>query len=86
MAREAAVKEMANSILRRLLARNESRCCADVKIGESALSFLAANGMGAPRRRGPAKLLDIDEARATVKSQSQRFQVARYCAREQIGR
>ena len=32
-----------------------------------------------PRRRGQAKILDIDDAGVTVKSQSQTYKVAPYC-------
>ena len=43
MAPGAPLKEMANSMLRRLLARNESYKCADVRAGDSALFREAAN-------------------------------------------
>ena len=37
MAQEAALKEIANSRLRRLLAFTKSFTCADVKIGDAVL-------------------------------------------------
>ena len=43
MAQEAASELMANSRLRRLLARNEPYSCADVRAGDSALFREAAN-------------------------------------------
>ena len=61
MAREAASKEVANSKLRRLLAYNKSFNCADVKIGDAVLLNKSTNKKSSPRRRGPAKILDIDE-------------------------
>ena len=67
LAQGSALKGTANSALRRLLAREKSLCCTDAEIGDSALSYKAANRMRTPRRRGPTKFLDIDEAGATVK-------------------
>ena len=46
------------------------------------LSYEAQSKEGAPRRRGPALILGIDEAGVTVKFQSQTFKVARFCARK----
>ena len=86
IAQESALKGTANSALRRLLARDKSLFCTDVEIGDSALSYKAANRMSTPRRRGPTKFLDIDEAGATVKFQGQRFKLAHTCVRKKTGR
>ena len=51
----------------------------DVVPGDSVLLRKAANRKGAPRWRGPAKILDIDETGATAKSRSQTLNAARYC-------
>ena len=48
-AQEALPKEVANG------------CCADVKMGDSAPFYMAANRKSTPRWRGPAKISDIDE-------------------------
>ena len=56
-----------------------------MQIGETALSYKSTKKEGAPRRRGPAKILDIDETGATAKFQSQTFKVARYFARTKVG-
>ena len=42
----------------------------------------ASNRRRAPLRRGPAKILDVIDARATVKFTSRTFKVARYCVRK----
>ena len=64
MAREAAPEEAANCKLRRLLAYNESFDCAGVAIGDSVLFHNVVNRKAAPRRCGPTKILDTDEAGA----------------------
>ena len=51
MAQEAALKEVANIKLRRLLAHNKSFRCADVRVGGTVLPYRAANGQSAPRRQ-----------------------------------
>ena len=84
MAQEAAPHEVANSEFRRLPARNKSPCCADVKVGDSALFYKAVNRKRTPRRRSLAKISDVDDAGATVKFQSQTFKGARYCARRKV--
>ena len=78
-------KGVANSKLRRLLAHNTSFNCADVKVGDAVLLHKAPNRDGAPRRRGPSEILDIDETGATVKFQSQTYKVARKCVRKKAG-
>ena len=71
MAQGAALEEttdaalQAYSRIRRLLAFRESAACADLKIGDAALLRNAQGRKSAPRRRGPASILDIDGAGAT---------------------
>ena len=85
VAQEAALKEVAISKLRRSLAYNKSVKRADVQIGGATLSHKAMNREGAPRRRGPAKILDIGEIHGTAKMQSQTSKAARYCVRKRGG-
>ena len=82
MAREAALKEIADSRLRRLLAFNKSSNCTDIKIGDAELLYKAERRKSAPQRWGPALIFDIDGTGVTVKAQSHIFKVARFCARE----
>ena len=84
MAQEAALKEVANSKLRRLPARKKSFKCTDVQIGDAAIFFEATNRKIKPRWRGPERILDIDETGATVKFQSQTSKVARFCVRKKV--
>ena len=48
MAQGAALKEIANSRPRRLLARNKSFNCADIKVGDAVLFCKAQSKNGAP--------------------------------------
>ena len=82
-AEEAALKEVADIKLRRLLAYNKSFNCADINLGDSVLFYKAQNRKSLPRWRGPAKIPDIHETGATVTCRSQTSKVARYCARKQ---
>ena len=82
MAREAALKEVANSRLRRLLAFNKSCAGVDVKIGDAGLFYKAQNQESAPWRGGPALNSDIHEAGVTARFQSPVLKVARFCARK----
>ena len=66
MAREAALWEGASSKPGRLLAYNECSNCTGVKIGSTASLYGSANKKSTPRRRGPAKILDIDETVGTA--------------------
>ena len=68
MAQEAALKEVANSKLCRLLAYSESFNSADVKSGGSALPYAAVNRECTPRCRGL-----VDETGVTVNFRSQAF-------------
>ena len=44
--------------------------------------FWPSSPEGAPRWRGPAKILDVDDGVVTVKFHGQAFKVARYCVRK----
>ena len=83
-AQEAALKEIANSKLRRLLAYNKTFDCADIKVGGSVLFYKAPRKKSNPRWRGPAAILDIDESGVVLKFQPQSFKVARYCVRRKL--
>ena len=75
MAQEAALK-IANSKLRCPLARDQSFVCG----GVSARGAVSSNELA--KWRGPAFVLDVDGAGATVKFQGQTLRAARYCARK----
>ena len=83
-AQEATLKEIANSKLRRSLARNKSSSRADTTVGDSALFYKAQSRKGCPRWMGSAKILDLDDARVMVSCQSQTFKVDRYCVRKRL--
>ena len=55
-----------------------------MRIGDKALLYKAANRGGTPRWRGPARILGIDEAGATVQFQPRTSKVARYCAPKKV--
>ena len=82
MAQAAALKEATNSKLRRLMANNKSVNCAGVAVGYCVLFYMTGNRKSAPRWRGPAEILNIDETRVIVKLLSRTFQVGRYCVRK----
>ena len=84
MAQGAAPKEVANSELRRMLAQRKPFNCDDLQVGDSSLFYEDLNRRSAPRRRGSAKILKIDDAGATAKFQSQTFEVAQYCVRKKV--
>ena len=71
MAQEAALKEVAKSKLRRLLAYNKTFNCADIKVGDSVLFYKAPHRKSQPRWRGPAPVLDVDETGVMVKYRTQ---------------
>ena len=83
-AQEAALKEIAKSKLRRLLARNKTFDCVDIKVGDLALFYKAPQKKSNPRWRSPATASDIDGSGVTLKFQSQIFKVARYCVRRKV--
>ena len=78
VAQAAALKEIASSLPRRLLAFNKSPTCTDVKIGDTVLLYKGRSKKSIPRWRGPALILDIDETGATAELQSRTFKVARF--------
>ena len=84
MAQEAALEEAAKSKLRRLLAYNKSSSCRDVQIGDTVLIYKSTKRKSAPRWRGPEKILDVADAGAPAKFQSQTSEVARYCMRGNV--
>ena len=51
MAQEAALKEVANSKLRRLLAHNKTFNCTDIKVGDTVLFYKAPHRKSHPRWR-----------------------------------
>ena len=61
MAQKAALKGKANSKLRRLLARNRPSDCTGAKAVDSALFYKPVDQKSAPRWRGAAAILEIDE-------------------------
>ena len=61
MAQEVALKEIVGNKLRGQLAENQSFECADVKVGDSVIFDGAVSRRSAPRRRGPAAILDVGE-------------------------
>ena len=80
-AQGAALKAIANSKLRRLLAHSKTFDCVDIKVGESGCFYKAPRKKSNPRWRSPAALPDIDESGATLKFQPQSCKVARFCVR-----
>ena len=66
----------ADDKVRCLSARNESFNCAEAHVGDSVLFYKASIRGGAPGRRGPANILDTDDAELTVMFQSQTSKVA----------
>ena len=74
-AQEAAPNEVANCKLRRSLSHNKSFSCMDVTAGNSVLARKASRRESAPGWRGPAEILDIDDAGVTAKFQNQTFKL-----------
>ena len=84
IAQVVAQGEVANSQLRRRLARNRSPSCAEVEVGYSALLYNSVYRKSAPRRRGAAANLDVDEAGVMARFHGQTFRAARFCACPQV--
>ena len=82
MALEAALKAVADRKLRRLLARNKSVNCTDVKNSDAAFPCGGLDRTSAERWRRPAKILDIDETGVTVNFHTQTSKVKRFCVRK----
>ena len=66
----AAPKDVANSKLRRLLVYRKPFNCTVAQVGDSLLSYRALSRRSPPRWRGPAKILDIDDAGAPAQFRS----------------
>ena len=84
MAQKAALKEVAKSKLRRLLAYNKSFNCRGVQIGDTVLIYKSTKRKSAPRWRGPEKISDVADARVPAKFHSQTSEKARYRMRGKV--
>ena len=84
MAQGTAMKEIASSKLRRLLADNKSSDCTDEKVAGSGIFYTLAGRKSAPKWRGPTVIPGIDEAGVAAKFQGNASKVARYCVRERV--
>ena len=78
MAQEAAIQQVANSELRRILALNNSFASVDVRVGDEVLFYEAPPRESSSQRRGPAKVLLLDESGATLSLQGRIFKAARH--------
>ena len=67
LAQETDRKNLAEIKSRRLLAQTKSFNCASAQVGNSVLSYQTSNRGSSPQRRGPVKILAIDDAWATAK-------------------
>ena len=65
--------------------RNQTFECGDTAVGDSAIFCGQISRKSAPKWRGPAIILDIDETGVTVKFRSQTFKIARYRVRKRAG-
>ena len=74
-AQEAALKEIANSKLRRLLAYDKTFGCVGIKVGDTVLFYKAPQRKSNPRWRGPAAILEIDESGHTTRPNGQNRQL-----------
>ena len=83
-AQEATLKEVAKSKLRRLLARKATHSCTEIDVGDIVLFYKAQDRGSLRRRRGPAKVLEMDESGVAMSFQSQTFKVARYFVRRRL--
>ena len=70
--------------LRRLLANNKSFDCPEFPIRGAVPPPKFLTRKSAPRRRGQAVVLDIDDAGVTAKIPGRIFEVARYCFRKHV--
>ena len=73
-----------NSKLRRILAFNNSFDSVGVRVGDGVLFHKAPSRKSAPRWRGPARVLPLDESGAALSFQGQTFKVARHCVRKKV--
>ena len=81
LAQDAALKELASSNSRRLLARNESFECTDVQVVDSALLYKWVGRESAPKWRGPATVRDMDATGVTATAEGGTFK-SRYLLQE----
>ena len=81
---DAALREVADLKVRRFLAYNKTFSCTEIEIGGSARFYGTPNRGSAPKCKGPARILDIDEMGTTAKYQNQSFKVARYCVPKSV--
>ena len=77
MAREAASEGIAEKKMRRLIARNTSLDCADVKAGGSVSFHQLVARKTVPKWRAPAAKSDIDGTGNAAKFQRRAFKVSR---------
>ena len=84
LAQEAALEEKSKRKLRRILAFNTSFDSVDVGVGDEVLFYKAPPRKSAPRWRGPAKVLFMDDSGATLSFQGLTFKVARHCVRKKV--
>ena len=84
VAQEAALRTLANSMLRRIRAFNNSFDGAGGRVGDEVFIYEAPPQRSAPRRRGPAKVLLLGESGAALSSQGQTFKVARHCVQRKV--
>ena len=84
MAQGAALRKIASSKSRRILAFNNSFDIAGVQVGCEVLCYDAPSRKSSPRRRGPAIAFLLDESGDAVSFQGQTFKVARRCVRKKV--
>ena len=83
-AQQAALKKIANSKLRCLLAQKNSFNCANIAITDSVLFEEAQNRRISPRWRVLAKISGVEVAGVKVTFQGPTFKAARHCARKRL--
>ena len=84
-AKEAALKEAANSKLRRLLAYDKSCNRANIAIRDPAPFYKAQSRKSTPRWRALAEILGIGETGVTATFQWQTFEFVRYWGLKRVG-
>ena len=84
MAQDAAPRKIANSKSPRIRAFNNSFDSADVHVGDEVLFYEATSRRSSLRRRGPAKVLLLEESGATLSFQGQTSKMACHCVRRKV--
>ena len=74
----------ANSKMRRLSVYGKSFNCTDVKMCDLVVFFEAVNRKSAPRRRGPANILDAADVGAAAECQGRTVNVAKFRVRKKM--